>query len=117
VSGVQCGTYLERLEQLRQQVDQAIAAERRRVALEGPIRLVARPHQQVPRGNRVDMRLASLGVTALQVKEWAVEAGLLDQVRRGRVALSLVEAYADADGDPVQVGRQRLADCVEEAYA
>lgn len=38
--------------------------------------------------------LAELGVSAHDVKAWAVERGLLDTVRRGRVALQLVEAYA-----------------------
>jgi hypothetical protein len=38
--------------------------------------------------------MAHYGVAAVDVKRWAVSAGLLDQVRRGRVALELVEAYA-----------------------
>jgi hypothetical protein len=40
--------------------------------------------------------LDELGVAAWQVKEWAVEAGLIPVARTGRVSRALIEAYADA---------------------
>lgn len=48
------------------------------------------------RAEHVLDRLTELGVTSNDVKVWAVSAGLLDAVRRGRVKASLVEAYAAA---------------------
>lgn len=44
--------------------------------------------------DKVYARLGQLGVTAHEVKVWAVSVGLLDQVRRGRIRGELVEAYA-----------------------
>lgn len=46
--------------------------------------------------DRVTRRLEQLGVTSHDVKVWAVSAGLLDRVRRGRIRGELVEAYATA---------------------
>lgn len=46
--------------------------------------------------DRVTRRLEQLGVTAHDVKVWAVSVGLLDQVRRGRIKGEVVEAYANA---------------------
>lgn len=110
MSGISHGSRLEQLLRLEQQVRHEIAVERRRVALEGPAREVPRTPRRLVDVNRVDVRLVELGVTARQVKEWAVAAGLLDRVRRGRVGADLVEAYAAA-------ARSRLAECIEEAYA
>lgn len=46
--------------------------------------------------SRTLTRLNELGVSALEVKEWAVQHGLADEVRRGRVPAELVDAYAAA---------------------
>jgi hypothetical protein len=46
------------------------------------------------RTERVQSRLADLGVSARQVKEWAVERGLIPAVVRGRISRDLVEAWA-----------------------
>lgn len=92
MSGVTTGTRLEQLRKLRTRIEQEIAAEERRLALEG-MRVFQRP----ARGrNRVDELLAELGATAGDVKRWALAAGLITEIRRGRVGLQLVEAYAQA---------------------
>jgi hypothetical protein len=103
MSGVTVGSRLEQLEELRARIEYEIAAERRRVAISVP----NPPPARVPKlteVNRVDVRLAGLGVTSRQVKEWAVDAGLLDHVHRGRVAAHLVEMFAEA--------RERLNECI-----
>lgn len=46
--------------------------------------------------DRVTRQLARLGVTAHEVKVWAVGQGLLPAVRRGRVKAELVAAYEAA---------------------
>lgn len=46
----------------------------------------------------VSERLQELGVDAHGVKVWAVSVGLEERVRRGRVRMELVEAYANATG-------------------
>lgn len=96
VSGIRSGTRLEQLEALRRRLDHEIAHERAQAAADGgrlvechPVRLVVSS-----RKNTTDLRLEQLGVTAHDVKVWGVQAGLLDEVKRGRVALSLVEQYA-----------------------
>lgn len=49
-----------------------------------------------PRAPEVTViRLAELGLTAPQVKAWALEQGII-QSTRGRVALTVIEAYAVA---------------------
>lgn len=101
MSGVQSGTRLERLERLRAQVEHQITVERRRAADEGAARIrpPAPPPPREPKPfevNRVDRRLRELGVTAREVKEWAVDAGLMLEVKRGRVSEALVEHFADS---------------------
>lgn len=44
-------------------------------------------------------RLDAIGVTSLQVKTWALEQGLIPELRRGRVPPALVDAYAAAHAD------------------
>lgn len=58
--------------------------------------LPPRPKSPAPRrrAEHVLDRLAELGVTSRQVKEWAVETGRLPAVVRGRISRQLVEAYA-----------------------
>lgn len=44
--------------------------------------------------NRTDELLEELGVTAGDVKAWAVHQGILTQIKRGRVGIDIVELYA-----------------------
>jgi len=44
----------------------------------------------------IPMRLAELGVTAAEVKAWALQAGLVDRVTRGLPPFAVLEAYAAA---------------------
>lgn len=46
-----------------------------------------------PARDFVAERLTVLGVTAHDVKVWAVSAGLEERVRRGRLRMALVDAY------------------------
>jgi hypothetical protein len=93
VSGIRVGSRLEQLRKLRDQVTVEIELEERRQRLDG-----RRPVPGAPASRRggatTNHLLEQLGVTAKQVKEWGVEQGLIPTVVRGRVALSLVEAYA-----------------------
>lgn len=82
-----------RLELLLQRCDEALAAERSTAATTH----AATPAGLPLGGPSIELRaLADLGVTARDVKLWAVSAGLLDAVHRGRVKHDLVLAYADA---------------------
>ncbi len=100
MSGVKVGTRLERLYLLRDQIRHEIAAEERALVLNGgrgsmPRRLRARAGT-VAADARKAASLDELGVTAKQVKQWAVEVGLIPAVVRGRVAQALVDEYAHA---------------------
>lgn len=103
MSGVQVGSRLEQLRALRRRLDHEIATEERRIALDVPARPAPRPPRPTE-VNRVDVRLRELGVTAREVKEWAYDAGLILEIKRGRVSEALVEHFADA--------RERLNDLV-----
>lgn len=46
--------------------------------------------------DRVTKHLEILGVTAHDVKEWALDAGLIQVISRGRVKQALVDAYEEA---------------------
>lgn len=99
MSGVQVGTRLDLLERLRVKIDQEIAVERRKLALNGPgprarFDVFEKPKRKAPEPAAGERLIAELGVTTRDVKVWAVSVGLLDQVRRGRVAGSVVDAYA-----------------------
>lgn len=60
-----------------------------------PPRFTGTTHRPTaPAQDRTSAILTDLGVTARDVKEWAVQHGLLDRVRRGRVAHHIAEAYA-----------------------
>lgn len=90
MSGVVVGTRLERLRELRAQVDREIAAEERRVATGAP----------APR-SRGSLSVApwegiAEHVTSRDIKEWAVRQGLLERPRRGRAPRHLVDAYRKA---------------------
>ncbi|MBB3041191.1 hypothetical protein [Nocardioides soli] len=54
-------------------------------------------YQVRPRGGEPGTdRLTALGVTAAQVKAWALAQGLIDQIRTGRVPGRLIDAYEQA---------------------
>lgn len=99
MSGVKVGSRLERLERLRTTIDQEIAVERHRLALAAPpapppVRPFEKPKRKSPVPSGGDQLLRELGITAHDVKVWAVAQGHLDKVHRGRVAGHLVDAYA-----------------------
>ncbi|TAJ21807.1 MAG: hypothetical protein EPO65_00470 [Dehalococcoidia bacterium] len=99
MSGVQVGTRLDLLERLRVKIDQEIAVERRKLALNAPgprarFEVYEKPKRKAPEPSAGDRLLVELGVTAHEVKVWAVSVGILDQIRRGRVAGHVVDAYA-----------------------
>lgn len=93
MSGIRVGTRLEQLYQLRDRLALEIAQEERLELLNGPAPLKVVKHRPP---DVVGRRLEQLGLTARQVKDWAVTQGLLERVCRGRVAHELIEAYADA---------------------
>lgn len=113
MSGIRTGTRLEQLHALRRTVTvqieylrtQGQPATQHETLLErldqeirnegGTPPTPPRPlKRRRPAPAAVDVLLRELGITAHDVKVWAVQHGLLDQVRRGRVALRYVEAYA-----------------------
>ena len=122
MSGVTTGSRLQQLYALRARLDQEIAAERARVATaprapgtitRPPTLPDAKPpaqnHRRGETGPRPGLQasdrttaqmLLDLGVTPRQVKEWAVDQGLLAAVVRGRVARHLVIAYATTHQTP-----------------
>jgi hypothetical protein len=121
VTGVESRSRLEQLEALQRrtkhQLDQARVAgdlvkadklHRLNERLAGEIealRPTPAPPAGQPRGkrqkaeDRVGRRLEQLGVTAHDVRVWALEVGLIDRIRRGRIKGELVEAYAAAQQD------------------
>lgn len=78
---------LRRLHLLIHRLDTAIEAEG------GPRFQTFEKPSKSPTDHVAD-RLRLLGVTSHDVKVWAVEHGLVDRVRRGRIRMALVEAYA-----------------------
>lgn len=129
MSGIRTGTRLQNLQQLRRRAQHELDAARRRDDRHDLPRLrelVTRIQHQIdletpapatptPAGtprlrsqkatDRVTRRLNQLGVTSHDVKEWAVTAGLLDRVRRGRIRAELVEAYANRTTHPKEPTR------------
>lgn len=97
VTGVRTGTRLEQLQALRRRIDHEIAVEAARLVDEQAGR---RRPPTYERGSRTPEPVIELlnqhGLTALQVKQWAHHAGLIDRITRGRVALDLVRAYIAA---------------------
>lgn len=85
MSGVICGTRLDQLVVLRDKITAEIEHERRAGRHNG-IAL-----RDIP--TSAEALMATLGVTSRDVKEWAVQAGLLARVVRGRVSLAIVQAY------------------------
>lgn len=121
MSGIRTGPRLENLERVHRQTLHEIANARRlehwreipaledlrdrlaaEIAKERPTEPPERPKPpRAPSGPSAEvLLLEQLGVTARQVKEWAVEQGLLAAVVRGRVKLELVEAYAETQPEP-----------------
>ena len=109
MSGVRCGTRLEQLLDLRRQVNLQIELEVRndpreaaRLGLTGGGDTPPRARQKSPGQslNVAERRLAELGVSSTDVKAWAVQQGLLPEVKRGRIGINLVEQYAAAHAAP-----------------
>lgn len=100
MSGVQVGTRLDLLLELRTRVDREICALQRRLALDttgtetASAGTRARPVTIRPRDRLTEELLAQLGVTSRAVKEWSVAAGINPAVPPGRVSLQLVQTYA-----------------------
>lgn len=95
MSGVVIGSRLEQLEQLAVKIAQEIAQERRARAIDCRFprdQVVARVARTEP-SDAVALR--QLGVTAHDVRVWALAAGL-PTPRRGRVPVTLIDAYAEA---------------------
>lgn len=118
MSGVRVGSRLQRLQDLHRRIGHELASAQRRQDgrelnrlsdLEAKVEaeIVAEGGRLVPRvavlrtrrkksDVRKDKRMADLGITAKDVKIWAVSEGLLMAVKQGRVKAELIEAYADA---------------------
>ncbi|GAA4075650.1 hypothetical protein ACFFOS_27480 [Nocardioides kongjuensis] len=115
MSGVRTGTRLQQLHALRHRVTveleyaarqgtptarlrALLAATEAEIQAETPPPVATRTAtEQDPRRRPplpVDLRLAQLGVTTATVRAWAVEQGLVEPGRRGRVPLAVVDAYA-----------------------
>lgn len=85
MSGVMCGTRLDQLVVLRDKVLAEIENERRAGRHNG--------HALADIPTSAEALMATLGVTSRQVKEWAVDRGILARVVRGRVSLAIVQQY------------------------
>lgn len=94
MSGVRTGSRLQQLERLAARIQYEIAVEHARLHLSDNNGCTS--HEKP--ATTSTGRLEQLGVTSLEVKHWAVTVGLLHHVARGRIALSIVEAYATARG-------------------
>lgn len=92
MSGIRVGSRLEQLYDLRRRLNHEIAAEERKAATDTPTPAAQRPGLAAT-DKAVHDQLDHLGVTSAQVKEWAVEQGLLPAVVRGRVARHIVNAF------------------------
>lgn len=99
MGAISTGTRLERLTRLRQRIDHEIAAEELRTATDG-----GRHHAVLTSTEKVLARLedytaeqiiAAVRVTALDVKQWGVDQGLIPEIRRGRLSHELAVAYAE----------------------
>lgn len=95
MSGIRAGTRLDRLYDLRRQVEDEIARERRRIELGIPF--AAAP---ISAGQPV-ITLQDLGKTALEVRRWALDQGLIDRIATGRIPQWLIDAYAAAHPESV----------------
>ncbi|EFQ82724.1 hypothetical protein HMPREF0063_11933 [Aeromicrobium marinum DSM 15272] len=106
---VRTGTRLEALQRLQRRTKHEIDSARRRddryelkrladlaARIDDEIRLASAGRPRSKRVEKVLPRMHDLCVTAREVKVWAVEAGLIPAVVRGRVSGALVEAYAAA---------------------
>jgi hypothetical protein len=114
VSGIRTGTRLQQLETFRHRVDHEYHAARRRDQPTADLlRLAAAVDDQIraeggtppppavptpPKRKRpplaVDLLITRLDVPAATVRAWAVEQGLIEPGKRGRVPLVVVEMYA-----------------------
>lgn len=96
MSGVTTASRLEQLEQLAAHVAHELAQERHRVST-GQARSERALIAPAPRVIAADiLRMHSLGVTAAQVRAWAVGQGLVPAGRVGRLPITVYDAYAKA---------------------
>lgn len=98
MSGIRAGTRLDRLYDLRRQVEDEIARERRRIELGIPF---AAAPISAGQPERPVITLQDLGKTALEVRRWALDQGLIDRIARGRIPQWLIDAYAAAHPESV----------------
>lgn len=117
MSGVRTGSRLDQLQALRRRVTAELEYATRRGhpttelhhlarALDDGIRAeggtppptppdpVVVPRRRTTGPNATDRLLADLDVTTTTVREWAIQHGVLTGRTRGRIALSVVQAYA-----------------------
>lgn len=99
MSGIRTGTRLEQLRLLHARVGQEIATLERQEALEArpappPRRRRVRAAANQP--DRATAALLRLGVTAYEVKEWALDVGLITAIRRGKVSFVIIDQYETA---------------------
>lgn len=78
---------LDKQEAAQQRAEQDAPKKRR--TRRGPRRVATRPA-------RSSVMLDGLGVSSIEVKQWALENGLLSEVRRGRVPAEVLTAYTAA---------------------
>jgi hypothetical protein len=105
---IHTGTRLERLQSLQRRTRHELASARRRDVQHDVLRLsaltrkldiaIAAELPAVPKPARAEPvldRMAALGVTTKTVRTWALAEGLT-KADRGRLSMTLVEAYAAA---------------------
>lgn len=94
MGGIRAGTRLEQLLALRDRLNHEIAIERRHTLNAGRAAAQpARPAPTTPPAPTIERQLLDRGLTARQVKEWAVENGHVDHVARGRLSQRLLALY------------------------
>ena len=93
MSGITTGSRLEQLQALQRRIHHEIQIELRKAP--GPKAPAKKPRKQEG-PNVVQQRLAELGVTTRTVKEWGITQGLITEIKRGRIGITLVDAYAAA---------------------
>lgn len=85
-------THLERLERLRDRIEVEIRAEKQRL---GRVDIARERMRSVPVAP-VQERLRAAGICSRDVKAWARSVGLIEEMKRGRLAPELLDAYLAA---------------------
>ena len=98
MSGIRVGTRLDRLIDLRRQVDDEITRERRRIEL--GVSPTATP-TSTGQPEQPPVTLQDLGKTALEVRRWALDEGLVDRITTGRIPQWLIDYYAASHPEAV----------------